>query len=525
MSDVKPSCINCPSYGDSAASVKFFGKSIGAPVCVKFGKVLGKPGAKPAADRKLAEVTASACTSFGKPRPTTSERIEMQVAFPDDGAAAALGSIPIEDQARCNSCISCRNLVRDSVISNEFGWPASLCSATGRLILPQRQSIEARNCEYRRYGTPKSDTSGIRLMPEFDPAFGLRLIDPVSAYFKSRDNLVDPTVYPTDAPVSPADVASGIRAWRKVSDPEGYGDDILLPIYDLEKLAPELRETVPRTGDDEHPEMYVDHMGLLYRVGVLWTKLDETPALWGQAGMGKTEFFRWMAWLMVLPFHRISITGSSELDDLAGKMLYSPEEGTYFQYGRLPRAWITPGVICIDEPNTGPADVWQFLRPLTDNSKQLVLDTNKGERLKRNPDSYLGMAMNPSWDPKNVGTLAIGDADANRLMHFYIQLPPDKLEREILRAHAALHGWAVPAQMMDTVMGIASNIRALIENETLPGISWGVRPQKKVIAALHWFSPTTAYRMAIGDSLDPTQRDCILDQVTTQVSDDDIPWR
>jgi hypothetical protein len=521
----KPSCINCPSFGTPADAIGYFGKSLGVPVCLRYGRVLGKPGTKPAAARKIAEATASSCSSFGEARPLKPERFEMQVAFPDGEVTASVGTIPVEEQARCKSCVSCANFVRDSVISTEYGWPAGLCSATGRLVLPQRASIEARNCEYRRYGTPRGNTAGIRLMPEFDPAFGLRIIDPITNYFKSRDGFVDPTEYPTDSPVSVSEEAAGIRAWRRVVDPEGYGDDIMLPVYDLEKFPDELQESVPRTGDDEHPELYVDHMALTYKVGVLWTKLDETPALWGQAGMGKTEFFRHMAWLMVLPFHRISITGSSELDDLAGKMLYSPTEGTYFQYGRLPRAWISPGVICIDEPNTGPADVWQFLRPLTDNSKQLVLDTNKGERLKRNDDSYLGMAMNPAWDPKNVGTLEIGDADANRLMHFLVQLPPAQLEREILRAHAELLGWTVPPKMLDTVMGIALSIRQLIDSGTLPGISWAIRPQKKVIAALHWFPPTTAYRMAIGDSLEDQTRECVLDQVKAHVSDDDVPWR
>jgi MoxR-like ATPase len=502
--------------------VRFFGKNFGAPVCVRFGKILGKPGINPSAQRKLMEVTAASCDSHGRERLSTPLRAEFVVAFPDADA-----TLPVSEEVktRCMTCQSCSNRVRDTTVATELGWTAALCAAKGKLVPPTRFVHEARGCEYRRYGTPRSSVLGVQLLPEFDEAFRTS-VDPIQAFIRgtSRDS-VDPTEYPTDRPVEKADEAVGIRAWQKIPDPAGYGEDIFLPIYDLMKLPEPLRAIVPRTGDDEHPELYIDHQSLTYQLGVMWMHLDETPALWGEAGTGKTEAFRYMAWRMALPFNRFSITGSSELDDLAGKMMFTPGRGTFPHYGRIPLAWQQPGVMCVDEPNTGPPDVRQFFRPLTDNSKQLILDMLEGERLDRHADCYLGMAMNPSWDPRNMGTAELADADANRLMHVRVVLPPPEVERRIIQQRVHLDGWEMPDTMLDTVMSIAGNIRQLVENHTLPSMSWAIRQQIKVGRALRWFPPTLAYRRAIADSMEPERMEAILDQVRAQVEDDAPPWR
>lgn len=868
------SCGTCPSLGGSEDSVRFFGKNFGVPLCVRFGKILGKPGINPSAQRKLMEVTAASCDSHGKERLSTPLRAEFVVAFPD---ADALTPVSEEVKTRCTTCQSCSNMVRDTTVATELGWPSALCAAKGKLVPPTRFAHEARGCEYRRHGTPRSSVLGVQLLPEFDEAFRTS-VDPIQAFIRgtSRDS-IDPTEYPTDRPVEEADEAVGIRAWQKIPDPAGYGEDIFLPIYDIEKLPESLRAIVPRSGDDEHPELYIDHQSLTYQLGVMWMHLDETPALWGEAGTGKghpvttkvatpdgwrhvgdlktgdlvigqngqptlvtgvfprgtlpvnrvtmndgssvlvdddhlwsvqtrkqeqdwrtsyprnnwqtvstrrlkkrglwtkhvkpatkfripqvmpvqygmkqlpiepytlgvliangsltsneaifstndenvvarvredlhgdrlkahgqrwggavgertptptrrwvfhdgtrggvwgkldslrlanklaadkfipqmyllsdeldrrallaglmdcdgsvsadgrrtayytmskhlaknvrelvmslggtasisqderdglyvvaiamsecpfstpekvckwnltdhripsrrivsieeygeaevvcisvaspdqlyvtedyivthnTEAFRYMAWRMALPFNRFSITGSSELDDLAGKMMFTPGRGTFPHYGHIPLAWQQPGVMCVDEPNTGPPDVWQFFRPLTDNSKQLILDMLEGERLDRHPDCYLGMAMNPSWDPRNMGTAELADADANRLMHVRVVLPPPEVERRIIQQRVHLDGWEMPASMLDTVMSIASNIRQLVENHTLPSMSWAIRQQIKVGRALRWFPPTLAYRRAIADSMEPERMEAILDQVRAQVEDDNPPWR
>lgn len=517
--DASKSCLKCPSFLTAEQGVSKFKKSIGSPVCGRYGIPLSKPGLSKQQGEKLAVHLANKCDSFGDPLPPVPVEARLSVALPDpkvfdpdpEESATAAGLA----RESCTTCAMCKNFVSDETVAVELGWTTGLCAAKGKLILPNKQVVEARNCEMRRFGVVRRSTAGIHLLPEYEDAFQINA-DPTRAYFRSRDAFVDPKDWETERDVTPEESANGIRAWRKIVDPAGTGNEVYLPIYRSDFFDEAEAAKIPQAGDDEHPELYVDHFGGLYTVGVLWTETDETPMMWGEAGVGKTELYRHVAWLMQLPFERFSITGQTELDDLAGKMKYHPEKGTYFQYGRLVQAWRKPNVICLDEPNTGPAEVWQFLRPLTDNSKQLVLDQNNGERIARHTDCYLGMAANPAWDPKNVGAMEIGDADASRLIHVYVELPPVILEREIIANRVKLDGWEISVEQLDTLMNVAEELRALVRDGTLP-ITWGIRPQLKVARALRWFDWTTAYRRAIGDFLEPEVQESLLDVVKSHV--------
>lgn len=505
-----PSCDTCPSFLMADQVVSKFKKSLGSPMCGRYGHILGKPGLAPEQADKLHKHFAKNCDSHGLPLPPLPIEKRMQVAMPDPTTFDLKDRSPRQYDT-CVTCATCRNSVPEQVVANELGWTATLCSAKGKLVMSNQLVREAHDCTYRWYGPVRQTTAGLHLMPEYEQAFSLAS-DPIRKYFAEKDKPVEPHEYETDREVTEEEAASGIRAWRKISDPEGDDRSVFLPIYRIDFFSTEEQAKIPRSGDDEHPELYIDHFGGSYLAGVTWTELDETPALWGEAGVGKTELARYLAWMMCLPFERISITGSSELDDLAGKMRFTQERGTYFQYGRIPLAWSKPCVLIIDEPNVGPPEVWQFLRPLTDNSKQLVLDTNEGERIKRHTDCYLMMAMNPSWDPKNVGAYQIGDADASRLFHVFIDLPPESLEREIISNRVALDGWELPREALDMLMAIASDVRAACKDDTLP-ITWGIRPQIKVARAMRWFDAQTAYRRAIGDYLEPEAQETLMDFV------------
>jgi hypothetical protein len=142
----------------------------------------------------------------------------------------------------------------------------------------------------------------------------------------------------------------------------------------------------------------------------------------------------------------------------------------------------------------------------------MVLDMNEGEAISRHDDCYLGFAMNPAWDVKNIGANPIGDADANRLFHVFIEPPPEVLEREIIKNRVALDNWEISEDMLDMLMAIAKDLRSLISDGTLP-ITWGVRPQIKVARALRWFDVPTSYRRAIGDFLEPESQEKLLDVV------------
>jgi hypothetical protein len=511
----EPNCLNCPSFLTKEQAATFFMKNTGAPMCARFGKPIGSTKSSDAQRRDVGKAIAKNCSKFGEPAPSAPNwnEITFQIALPDP-EVIRFNRRAQQDTVR--SCNTCEHFVREDVVAKEMGFLAGLCSAKGKMLLQNRYSYEARNCDDRSIALNgvRTDVAGIMMLPEYSADFTLST-DPVKYHQQMMQHFVDPTQYETVQEVTPEQAAGGIRAWRKITDP-ATENFTFLPIYRSDYFSDEEREKIPQTGDKEHAEDYIDHGFYVYKVAVLWGELDETPGVWGEAGTGKTELFRHLAWLMQLPFERISITGSTELDDLAGKMHYSPDKGTYWQDGRLVSAWSKPCVLVVDEPNTGPADVWQFIRPMTDNSKQLVIDQNAGERRPRHDDCYLGLAMNPAWDPKNVGTHVVGDADVNRLMHISIPMPPERLEREIIETRCKHDGYELPAERLDTIMKIAADIRALCADDALP-VTWAVRPQLKVARASRWFDLKTCYRMAVADFLEPEVAQQVLDVVDSHV--------
>lgn len=511
----KRSCASCPSFLKAGEEVReFLGTKSdpGANICAKFGHVLSRKGITVPHERRILQTKAANCSEFENPRPERPDpnKLGFQVMLPHPDAAFYTSTTT--DEVRVNKCTMCVHFFPQDEVKREFGWQAGICGAKGKLIGAGRVELEAKTCGHRKvaetYGNSVTfiPLEQMTLLPELADSFAPS-VDPLARFRESRENFVDPRDYPSDKPMDPEDEKVGIRAWRLVEDPK-TGNETYLPIYSEEHLDEEQRKLIPRAGDDEHPELYVDFQQLLYRATVLWMELDDTPALWGIAGTGKTEFFRWMAWLMNLPFYRISITNSTEVDDLVGKTMYHPEKGTYFQYGRLVTAWRSPGVICIDEPNTGPNDVWQLLRPLMDNSKQLVLDQNDGERIIRHETSFLGLAMNPAWDPRNAGAQPLADADVSRLMHISVKIPPEPIEREIITNRCAADGYKIPEDALNLVMSVSKDLREMSETGAYEG-TWGVRNSVKVARMMRWVSPQDAFAMAVGDFLEPTQREAV----------------
>lgn len=505
-------CMDCVFYS-TPSDYADTGENLGGPICGVGHGPLFMPTFNPAQNTELRNTRAESCGNYNLGEleaPAFSDKINGTIAFVPD--PQALEQISPDTTGMVRSCLQCKFYIPPETMVDNGLWNIGACSARGILLRKGALVSTGRNCHSRTMG-PRDETSlrRMQLVPEYTLSTIGRLTMAADFARETKAAFVEPTTHPTDAPVTDDERAAGIRAWRKVQD-ENERHEIMLPIFDPDFFEEEERAAIPRTGDDEHPEEYVDHMGLVYKTAVLWMALDETPALWGAAGTGKTEFFRHMAWLMCLPFHRISVTGSTEVDDLAGKMHYDPAKGTYFEYGRIPTAWGKPGVICLDEPNVGQPDVWQFIRPLTDNSKQLVLDMNKGERLPRHDYAFLGMAMNPAWDVRNSGTATIADADGSRLMHIYVDLPSEAIERKIIERRVSLDGWEISVEQLDMVIGVASDLRRMSGEETIP-ITWGIRPQLKVARALKWFSPTDAYRLATADYLEPQHQELILDVV------------
>jgi len=354
----KPTCTTCPSFLTGRVQQDNLGTTIGSPVCGRKMLPLVAPRqSKDAASRAL-EHTASNCKWHN-------EIVRLDPLRATDAPNLSVGmdtnkaEQTLEDVTSRPDCLSCGNYVSAAKVQQEYGWTSPLCRATGSIMLEGRLERYAEKCgsyaaRQPHHPIPSNALGSFTLLPAFSDTFGK--VNEASAYKQLLDNYVDPKDWPTERPVTAKFAEAGIRAWRKIVDPDGYGEDVYLPIFDGSIFPENERALIPQATDSEAPHLYADHGGIIYTMAVLWMKLDDTPAAWGQGGVGKTELARHLAWLMQIPFHRIVINSASEIDDIGGKMLFKNNQ-TVPHYGRLARAWKSIGLCLLDEPNTGPADI------------------------------------------------------------------------------------------------------------------------------------------------------------------------
>lgn len=480
------------------------GKGIGSPVCAIKLLPLIRPDQPQRVRARVLQKTAAACDKFGEPRPPVDSSVnltEAPLSFKPVGIGMPTVGAPENTGPKPNNCVTCVFHVGTSDVAGETKWSASLCTAKGRLLAPDRLRAYATACKQGRLRTSDDKPPSLEKFmwyPEFTRTFGE--VDRSALLKKMRTT--DPLEWPTEREVTAAHKEMGIISWRKIVDPFEKGADTYLPIFDRNYFPKEEQELIPRMGDEEHPELYRDHDGLLYTLTVLMVEMKTVPAVWGEPGVGKTEIGRHIAYLTQAPFARISITERSEIDDIFGKMMFNKEKGTYFAEGRIPKRWRRTGITVLDEPNTGPNEIWQGIRPMTDNSKQLVLDmSDDHRRIPRNPWSLLYLAMNPAHDARNIGVNVLADADRRRLMHVVMHLPDRPTEIEIIKDHCAADDFDVSPHV-NKLMNIAEEIRPMCKSGALP-ITWGPAVNIKVARALKWFDPMRAFEVAVLNDLDP----------------------
>src|SRR6478609_3322103 len=216
------SCAMCPSFVAADAMPGKYGRSIGAPFCQRFGTVLGKPDFTDQQNRSLRESTATGCAEYGNPAPSEPSR-DFYVMLPDP-MLRDMSRISEPKKNACSSCGMCQNFVGEAAVVAETGWTSGLCAARGMLVLSNKQSVTARNCEYRQFGTPRTSIGGLNFDLRYEAGAGTSAVNPTRAYFnQKREGFIEPSEYPTDKPVSEGEATAGIRAWRKVEDPEGTG--------------------------------------------------------------------------------------------------------------------------------------------------------------------------------------------------------------------------------------------------------------------------------------------------------------
>jgi len=509
------SCRTCPSFVASLDAATVYVKSPNADSCARHGRILSRPDQLDAVNERICETFGSSCADHGESRPSLITKVLVaEVAVGDPVAIRRRGTLT-EQPA---SCVECEHLVPAEVVQRELGWTLPLCASQGRLIFPNRVVQEAGDCGVGLRGINRDTTDGVRLMPEYDlgPGSVIGLVLQPRDFVITEEmerHAVDPRAYVTDKPVTDDDAAECIRAWRQINDPEGLHDPVFMPIFDGEKLC----GFDPRSSYGSHrPDLYIDHQGVLYDAVVEMFKFNMTPLLIGSAGTGKTEFGCFLAYLMDLPFTRLSVSKGTEDYHFAGEKVLEtdPITGTpitVWKPGRFTEKYDKPGVIIVDEPNM-KADIYAFLRPAFDSAKQLVLDAAQGLTVTRGRHTYLLAAQNPEWDPTNVGTEPMAAADIDRVCPIWFGLPEDHVERAIIRKHCADGGYEIDNATLDKLMSVAGTLRTMIADGALP-IAWGLRAQLKVARMTQYFSFEKSYRRALLDGMEPGTVDVVLGAV------------
>lgn len=556
------SCLNCVFYAGASStspSTRALVTTSPAPVvatCSKLSSVLAFGEDVPG---ERAETIAGACDFFDASGAAGS-RVLVAVS---EAAPEGLVSSPFLRVARepdpetpgavfapdggVGSCASCANYVfgDDLEAAGALGWDSdvvpvnpSYCAAKGALVPLGEVGQASRVCGARASRSKGSVSfSSADLFAHIRDDLGVGETGAAAASAEPEVAPVHHDLSSIQAGSNKTGISSGsIQAGDDKTGICGqfrvYSDDrkryVDLPVFDPDSFDAVERAKIPQAGDDAGPELFDDYGNLAYRVASAWA-LGETPALSGAPGLGKSQAAYFLAWKMGLPLERISITSASQLDDLAGYTeLRRSEEGsvTEFVHGRVPSAWAKRCITLLDEPNTGPPEVWQFLRPLTDSAKQLVLDVNHGERVTRDAHSYLMLAMNPAWDYRNTGVAQLSDADGRRLVHVLVSPPDADREAKIIRAHMDAYGLALDDKKLSSLVAIGQELRSLADSEGGAGslhITWGLAQQVKVAKLLGFFDFGEAFRLAGANNLDPVQRELILGVVnrlspsTTQV--------
>lgn len=489
-------CSKCPSFlVDQDDIVEYFGRQSGVPMCAEYGYILGVPKDDKAHNAFLRKHYAKECVSFGEQRVTIKNKHYKSVI----GTSSSVGILANREKpSTCNSCLFC---VKQNTVHTETGFPLPLCSATGDLIF---SGVTAANkCELGFSGPPMSSMpSGFRLLSQYSDEWTILVMD------SSNDGpeVLGPNEFlstvGSDKEVTDEDRKLGIAGWRKVEDPEGEGHDVFLPIFDEDFFEDEEKRKIPREDDDTHPELYVDYSGLLYQFAVDSWELDETLCLVGAPGLGKTEFGRWVAYLMKVPFNRFSFTKASEVDDMIGKIKFDTSVGTYWTDGRITSAFKKLGITMLDELNLGPEECKEFLRPIMDNSKQLVLDQDSGQIAERHPMARMLVSINPAWDARNIGATEFADAEVNRMSFSYVGWPDALTERKIIKSNCKLIGYDIPDELVSKIIKIGADLKEASESGLLPG-SWGIRQQIKVAKKTKYYGLERAYKQASLNYFDP----------------------
>lgn len=489
------SCMECPNFVRSTKN----GHSIGG--CAEEGKVVFIGGISPV--DHLARL-AQSCPSAGEETPIKPQWYSAIEATAPDFTSHQL-----------STCRGCEHFIPAPDPSVPSGL--NVCGAHGGFIDPE---TDYHGCPFAKEGIPSAPAKPLLELVTDASALssGAAGAARVVARAKSearRKPFVDPSVYPTDLPVSEEDKGV-IRAWRRVE--AGVGEkrqEFFLPIFEPEYFHAGERELIPQTNSDDHPELYHDGSGLLEAFVVDVWQNDEPLCLVGEPGVGKTEGARWLAWLMQMPFTHLQVTEETLPDEFLGRTAFSPEIGTHFVWGRLPRAIARPGVVLSDEINTGADSILQTYRSLNSAGATIYLDGEEDATkhvVRRHAHCFHLLALNPTWDARNLGTRELADADVSRLSFFWMEEPDDKTLMQIILDKLESEQVSISNEELVGMLQVRKDIKEASRSGALP-FSWSIRQDVKVAKKMAFYDPVTAYRRALLDYVHPDAAEVVLGAV------------
>lgn len=507
------SCQTCPSFVTDNEEIRnLMGKPIGVPICARKGHVLDRPRREEEATRDALIQIATNCDSHGeaKPDPETTRL-----------APPMVGEVNVEIMAKGSSgekvttCRSCVHYVDQRQVAKQWEFMVPFCRARGILIF--RPNQDCKSCDYGTE-TRAPDDPGMNdeiendLLPQYTAFFRLPDETALEGLVTWTEGDEDPADYPTDQEVTPEDDAKGIRAWRNIYHPENEKLFVPLPVWKREVFTDEQRETIPATGNQHHPELYIDHTGLFYRAAVAWKK-RKILAMIGPPGVGKTDGARTLAWIQQGPFTRLQGTEQTDEEDFLG-FVEVTDGSTHFEMGRLPEAVSVQGITLVDELNRLNQSLQDTLRPFGDSEGSIRLEQAHGVKVNKHFGNVLMYGFNPDWDARNIGANQLADADRDRFLPAWIGLPPEAIERQIIKRHCAVDGYDLPDETLGKIMKIAVDIRENVDQGSFPG-TWGLRPQISVASLTEYLPIVEAYRMASLDYFEPSVRSLVFDAIAT----------
>jgi MoxR-like ATPase len=243
-------------------------------------------------------------------------------------------------------------------------------------------------------------------------------------------------------------------------------------------------------------------------------QLREALCLQSIPGLGKTEGARWFAWLTQLPFVGFNFNNDSLVEDLVGSPQIA-DGRTFFELGRIPKAFGWNAVVLYDELNAAPHAARQLLRPVFAKGTEMIVDSaSPAITVKRGAFNYQVVAQNPAHDVRNSGVEELASAEFDRLTVVNVDLPPDPVERHIISMRCENDGFMISETQLDKLMAIATDIREASKQGSIP-FTWGIRQQIKVARKLPFYPLVEAYKRAALDFYEEQSVQLVLDAIAS----------